>query len=274
MNFLSPPLLAQIRTCAKQLPRPVLETLIELLATGDSKTLKASVLTQLPNPNFRRVVADLLDAWSREGSHVDGSAMPAAGGYAIAAALMSAAYCEQAAREELSVELVWTGPSLEGTRLRRTQQVLLQLIQDAKQELILVSFAVYKIPEIAKALVNAIERGISLKIIAETPESGEGKIPFGVGTTLGMEIARKAQLYIWPRHKRLTDSEGRYGSLHIKCVVCDRQHLFVSSANLTEYALTLNMEMGVLIHSEDLACQVVEHMNDLIQQETLMLYFE
>jgi phosphatidylserine/phosphatidylglycerophosphate/cardiolipin synthase-like enzyme len=265
MSILSPTLLAYIRTCAKQLPSSVLETVIGLLTTKQyDEALKTTVLTQLPNPNFRRVVANLLDAWSMEASDLDGSAM--------STALMTAAYCEQAVREELSVELVWTGPNLERTKLRRTQQVLLELIQEAEQELILVSFAVYKIPEIAKALVTAINRGVTLRIIAETPDSGEGKIPFGVTTALGTEIAQLSQLYIWPRHKRPTDAEGRYGSLHIKCVVCDCKHLFISSANLTEYALTLNMEMGVLIHSEDLAYQVVEHIDYLIQQKTLMLF--
>lgn len=264
MSILPPLLLTQIRTCAKQLPPPALEAVIGLLVTCHNchEALLTSVLTQLPNLNFRRVVADLLNTWCSYAAHLDGSV--------IATALSTAAYCEKAARDELSVELVWTGPNLEGTRLRRTQQVLLQLIREAKQELVLVSFAVYKIPEIAKALVAAISRGVILRIIAETPEASEGKIPFGVSAALGAEIAGQAQLFIWPRDKRLTDTEGRYGSLHVKCVVADSKHLFVSSANLTEYALTLNMEMGLLVHSEELASQVMKHIDLLIQQRILM----
>ncbi|WP_414541719.1 phospholipase D-like domain-containing protein [Nostoc sp. CCY0012] len=97
-------------------------------------------------------------------------------------------------------------------------------------------------------------------------------ISFGASATLGRAIAHKAQMLIWPRHKRLTDSEGRYGSLHVKCAVADRKHLFISSANLTEYALTLNMEMGLLVHSQELATHVLEHIKCLIQQGTLMQY--
>lgn len=266
MSFLPPLLLAQIRTCAKQLPSPVLEAVIDLLRNSAAKycnfELKASILKQLPNANFRRLVGELLETWCREAVYLDSTA--------IAAALSTASYCEGAAQDELSVELVWTGPTSEGMPLRRTEQVLLQMIREAQQEFILVSFAVYKIPEITKALVAAINRGIRVQIIAETPEASEGKISFAASTALGQEIAQKAQLFIWPRHKRLTDSEGRYGSLHVKCAIADAKHLFISSANLTEYALTLNMEMGLLVHSQELATQVLEHIECLIQQGTLV----
>lgn len=184
---------------------------------------------------------------------------------------MTAAYCEQQNEEELSVEIVWTGPNVSDTPLRRTDQVLLQLIQDAQQDLLLISFAVYKVPEIAAALVAAINRGVNLRIIVETPDSDNGKIPFGIKTAFGTEIVSRAQVFVWPHEQRPTDSEGRFGSLHIKCLVVDSSHLFISSANLTEYALALNMEMGVVVHSKELACQVIEHINGLIYQGILVL---
>lgn len=266
MSFLPPLLLAQIRTCAKQLPSPILADVIAVLSNNPAKhcnfELKASILKQLPNANFRRLVGGLLEIWCQEAVHLDSAA--------IAAALSTASYCEGAAQDELSVELVWTGPASEGMPLRRTEQVLLQMIRESQNEFLLISFAVYKIPEITKALITAVERGVKVRIIAETPEASEGKISFSVSAALGREIARKAQLLIWPRHKRLTDSEGRYGSLHVKCAIADRKHLFISSANLTEYALTLNMEMGLLVHSQELATQVLEHIECLIQQGTLI----
>ncbi|MCW5313110.1 hypothetical protein GTQ43_04520 [Nostoc sp. KVJ3] len=266
MSFLPPLLLAKIRTCAKQLPSPVLDAVINLLIATPARycdfALKASILKQLPNTNFRRLVGELLEIWCREAIYLDSSA--------IASALATAIYCEVAAKNELSVELVWTGPTSEGIPLRRTEQVLLQLIHEAQREIILVSFAVYKIPEIAKALLTAMKREVTVRIIAETPESSKGKIPFGVSAALGLEIAQQAHIFIWPRNKRLTDSEGRYGSLHVKCAIADRKHLFISSANLTEYALTLNMEMGLLVHGEDIAHQVAEHIDRLIQEEFLV----
>ncbi|MEA5551194.1 DISARM system phospholipase D-like protein DrmC [Anabaena cylindrica UHCC 0172] len=260
MSFLPSLLLAQIYACAKQLPPATLETIINLLATNEhcNATLKTSILKQLPNANFRRVVAELLETWCHEAGDLNGNT--------ISSALAMASYCQVAAQDELSVELVWTGPTSEGVPLRKTEQVLLQIIRESKHELILVSFAVYKIPEITKALVAAIHRGVRVRIIAETPESSEGKISFKPSMSFGQKIAEKAQLFIWPQNKRLTDDEGRYGSLHVKCAISDAKHLFISSANLTEYALTLNMELGLLVHSQELANQVVEHIECLIQQ--------
>ena len=43
-----------------------------------------------------------------------------------------------------------------------------------------------------------------------------------------------------------------------------QQALFISSANLTSYAMTLNMEMGVLIHSASFALEVSDRINGLI----------
>ena len=148
--------------------------------------------------------------------------------------------------------------------------MLLQLIREAEQELTIVSFAVYKIPAIAQALTGALNRGVALRIIAETPESGEGKIPFGVKAALGAKIIQQAQVLVWPLAKRPMDENGRYGSLHAKCAIADRKHLFISSANLTEYALSLNMEIGLLVHNDELADQVAEHIDHLIQQEILL----
>ena len=54
-----------------------------------------------------------------------------------------------AEREEERVSLVWTGPHVDGPALRRTDQALQEVIGAARQELLLVSFAVYRVPHIA-----------------------------------------------------------------------------------------------------------------------------
>lgn len=218
---MTPQLLFQIHRVARVLPTLTLEFVSQLLATSEARhcneALKAMVLKQLPNANFRRVVADLLETWQRESAHLDTCA--------IAVALTTAAYCTSAAREALSLELVWTGPSSDLIPLRRTDQVLLQLIREAEQALTIVSFAVYKIPAIAQALMSAINRGVAVRIIAETPESSEGKIPFGVSAALGASIIQQAQVLVWPPEKRPKDQNGRYGSLHAKCAIADEKHL-------------------------------------------------
>ena len=57
--------------------------------------------------------------------------------------------------------------------------------------------------------------------------------------------------------------EGRRGSLHVKCVVADSARMFVSSANLTEQALRLNMELGILLGGTRHPREVDDHFADL-----------
>lgn len=265
MSVLSQKLLQKIRRVAVEFPTPILDLVIAALSSEKaswSASLTARLLHQLPKASLRVLLGDLIETWQFEASHLSSNA--------IASSLATADYCAKEAKQELSLELVWTGPNPGLTPLRRTDQVLLQLIREAKQELIIVSFAVYKIPELAKALINAIERGVTLRIVAETPRTSQGKIPFGIDSALGKEILQQAQVLVWPLDQRLTDQNGKYGSLHVKCALRDRQHLLISSANLTEYALSLNMEMGLLLHNEVMGIQVHEHIEQLINNKILV----
>jgi phosphatidylserine/phosphatidylglycerophosphate/cardiolipin synthase-like enzyme len=50
----------------------------------------------------------------------------------------------------------------------------------------------------------------------------------------------------------------------VKCAVADGRSLFLSSANLTEYAFTINMELGLLVTGGPLPGQVEEQFDRLI----------
>lgn len=131
--------------------------------------------------------------------------------------------------------------------MRRTDQALLQLIQDAERSLHIVSFAVYKVEIITKALVAAAERGVTIAIYLETPDASEGKMTYDTIHALGREAAEHSQIYVWPKAKRPLSADGKHGSMHAKIGLADGRQLLLSSANLTEYAMTLNMETGILI---------------------------
>ncbi|MCT7977719.1 DISARM system phospholipase D-like protein DrmC [Laspinema olomoucense] len=259
------PLAEQIYRVASILPPAALNALVDSLSCeswGVDAAQSDRLLNQFPNSKFRRIIGDLLAAWQQESDRWDSRS--------LALALESARQAIASTGQALDVELVWTGPQISALPVRRTDRVLLQLIEQTQQELTIVSFAVYKIPEVSAAIGSALDRGVKLRIIAETPTSGGGKIPFGVTEALGTEILHRAQVFVWPLEKRPKDSAGRSGSLHIKAVICDRQHLFITSANLTEYALSLNLELGVLVHSPTLAHQVIDLLDNLIHQGHLV----
>jgi phosphatidylserine/phosphatidylglycerophosphate/cardiolipin synthase-like enzyme len=51
--------------------------------------------------------------------------------------------------------------------------------------------------------------------------------------------------------------------LHAKIALADGRAMLISSANLTEYAMTLNMEMGILVRGGSLPVQVEKHLKRL-----------
>jgi phosphatidylserine/phosphatidylglycerophosphate/cardiolipin synthase-like enzyme len=258
-------LLHEARRATRELPPSVLDSLSLALegagGQGCDAALRARLLRLTTNPQFRQHVRRLIDAWQAAGAALTGAA--------LAAALEAAAYVERAGREEMRAELVWTGPPTPEVALRRTEQALLQVIEEARRELVVVSFTVYKIPEIVMALTKALDRGVRMRIIAETPGASAGKVSYGAVAALGNAVMSRAEVFVWPAEKRPADERGRRGSLHVKCAAADGEVLFISSANLTGFALSINMEMGLLIHNQILAGQVTRHFEGLMAQGTL-----
>ena len=73
----------------------------------------------------------------------------------------------------------------------------------------------------------------------------------------------------WPKENRKADASGKLGILHVKCVVGDGRWLFLSSANLTKYAFSLNMELGVLITGGEAPRQIEQVFEEMIQGKSL-----
>ena len=183
----------------------------------------------------------------------------------VALALCAAADTAQHYRKAQSVDLIWTGPGVLEVPLRRTDQALLEVIDAARHWLLVVSFAVYKIPAITEALIRAFERGVRLRICIEAPEPSGQRMAYDTIQALGRDVQQRAEIYIWPRDQRLADPNGKVGSLHAKCAVADADLLFVSSANLTGYAMNLNMEQGARIRGGRLPGMVATHFARLIE---------
>ena len=58
--------------------------------------------------------------------------------------------------------------------------------------------------------------------------------------------------------------DGKTGTLHAKVAVADQSVSFISSANLTINAMTLNMELGLLLYSKTVAQEIAAHFDQLI----------
>ena len=107
-------------------------------------------------------------------------------------------------------------------------------------------------------------------LLLETPDRTEGTHAYHTLRALGDDVARACAVFIWPAEHRGTDTGGRRGILHTKAAVADGRWAFLSSANLTEYAFTVNMELGVLFHGGHVPREIEEHFDRLIESGVLV----
>jgi hypothetical protein len=123
---------------ASEMPAAYVEALASALQSGPVS--KAQAVQDIPHLHFRSVAGKFIDVWQGQAAGVTAEA--------VALALRTATHAEKVHREGQSVELVWTGPGTEAHPFRRTEQAILQVLDSARQRITLVSYAVYRIPNV------------------------------------------------------------------------------------------------------------------------------
>lgn len=239
------------------LPNSTVEAVAAAIRSCSEGTLRAEIAKRVAHHQHRDLALAFVDRWQKEANDIDARS--------VALALQTAAFSELTRRGSQPVELVWTGPDTGQTPFRRTEQAILQVLDGAKTRITLVSFAVYRIPNIGKALVRAAQRGVRLTVILETPDKIEGEGEYSTIQALGQEVAACANVYIWPKENRPTGDNHKVGLLHVKCAVADGEWLFLSSANLTQQAFTVNMELGMLVRGGTIPSRVEQQFERLIK---------
>jgi phosphatidylserine/phosphatidylglycerophosphate/cardiolipin synthase-like enzyme len=122
---------------------------------------------------------------------------------------------------------------------------------------------------VGKALVRAAARGVRLTVIVETPDKIEGEGEYNTIQALGQEVAACSAVYFWPKENRPVGDNNKVGILHAKCAVADGEWLFLSSANLTQQAFTINVELGMLVRGGTMPRRVEQQFEHLIQSGQL-----
>ena len=250
---------AHVLACS--LPSSTVEAVSAAILTWSGGSLTAEISKRVAHHHHRELALAFIDRWRKEAKEIDGRT--------VAVALRAAALSEQTHRDSQSVELVWTGPDTGHAPFRRTEQAILQVLDSAKSRITLVSFAVYKIPNIGKALVRAAKRGVKLTVVVETPDKIVGEGEYSTIKALGQEVSTCSTVYFWPKEKRPLGDNNKVGILHVKCAVADGQWLFLSSANMTQQAFTINMELGTLVRGGTLPGRVEQQFERLIQSGQL-----
>ena len=212
-------------------------------------------------PDNRGLLSEFAMAWQRSALNISGAE--------VAAALEAASFQEHRLRQLSSVELVWTGPSTLSAGLRSTEQVILDMISRAERSIYLVTFAAYMVDAVVAALRDAISREVRVALVLEDKDESVGKVNFNALASLAGGDLRALKVYVWPLEQRNRNDWGQHGTLHAKCVLVDSDRLFVSSANMTSFALALNIELGVLLNGGDAPRQMERNLTELIRTGVL-----
>ena len=193
----------------EELPGSLVESLIVQLRSG--------AVPAMPSPSYQGRVDEFL----RSRSDARGELAP----------MLEVALA--AKRAAPTTELVWTGPATSVVPVRRTEQVLCNLIRCAERRLTMTSFGIFQVSRLVEELEQALARGVALRIVLGDRESHSDQEIDRQRQQLGRVVATGASLLQWPTERRPRDEQGRAGLMHVKAAVADSRLAFLTSANLT-----------------------------------------
>lgn len=177
---------------------------------------------------------------------------------------LSTAYARHA--ERMRVETVWSGPKSHAVPVRSTAEVLVDLVGEARTELLLMTYSAKPHPPVVEALTAARERGVRVSVVVETLQGAGGAIGGSVEPAAAFHTVPGVELWHWPP----ADRSDPGAKMHAKVAVADRRTLLVSSANLTQSGVRTNMEAGVLVRGGTAPQRAAEHVGQLIAAGVLV----
>ena len=205
-------------------------------------------------PTASGLITRLVDAWKLTSISAD----------ELASMLLAAKHMAIKMSAEQSTELVWTGPTTPFVSARRTEQALLQVINAARTTLFITSFVAYDVSSIVKAMNEVSARGVNISMLLESSSEQGGSISIDVIGKMKI-LVPSAHLYAWTgKNEPFLD-----GCVHAKVAVADSNTCFITSANLTGYAMEKNMEAGILISGGEIPRQLNNHLYSLIDTKVV-----
>lgn len=247
-------LLDAVAAVVRRVSPDKVEAIASRIRRTETDKLAAALTGMAGTPLASGALTQLAEAWRATPVSAD----------ELASMLLAAAHVMAQAAAEQSVELVWTGPTTPVVAARRTEQALLEVINAASADLFITSFVAYDISSIVTALNTASDRGVAVSMLLESSQDHGGSITIdAIGKMRTLVPA--AQLYAW-REKTDSFSDGR---VHAKVAVADGNRCFITSANLTGYAMERNMEAGVLIRGGDIPRMLHDHLCALVSTKVV-----
>ena len=183
------------------------------------------------------------------------------------------------------VDVVWTGPEVEGSLSRDSATVARELLGQAERSILLASYAID--PNVDK--VKRLLGGLATRMDAKPELDVQLFLNVKRGWKKGVQDDRAEEVLVaeeatrfrglWPGVRRpavyydpraLALGLGPRACLHAKVVVVDQKRALITSANLTEAAHERNIEAGVLIEDSELARTLERQFSSLVEAGLLV----
>ena len=254
-------------------------------AARPDATTEAALINTRPGYGISSHARRLIDAWRRETtapfppaplgvtqpttvpSDLTAGSGAALSGPAVALALASAEHVHRRASAQRT-ELVVSGPTTSSVPVRLTSSVVIQVIRAAQRSLLIVSFAAYGVVDVVTELLAAAGRGVHIDLILEGTADEGGALRGQTGAAAVFEKLREqAVFWHWPADRRPVAGSSR-AALHAKIIAADTGLALISSANLTDRALSSNIEVGVVLREREVVERLVQHFTALMRTDT------
>lgn len=214
----------------------VLEQVLETATDPDDPLLMRFVAAQHA-AGLAHQLAEIIRVWRAEAPGVPGA------GLALVLATT------RSLPRPRPAQVVVSGPLSASVPTRLTGGVAVEVIRSASASLLIASFAAHGAREVVMEIGRAVGRGVSVDLLLE--ESTQASTAFA---------ALPAEVRVW---HRTTGS----GVLHAKLVAADRHTALLGSANLTDRALSDNIELGVVLRDPSVVEPLVDHFHWLLASE-------
>lgn len=193
--------------------------------------------------------------------------------------LLDTVILDRERREKPRPKLVYSGPDVAGSHPRLTQGALTELLLLTKNELLIAGYSFDHTESIFEPLAKrlAAHPHIRLSIFMNLNQAmdDQQRSPRQRDQEDIKQEAKEYAKKIWPFQygspqffydKRLINARD-FVSMHAKCLIIDRRHTLIGSANFTERAHVRNVEVGVLLRDDqEISTTLVEHFEGLVRQ--------
>jgi phosphatidylserine/phosphatidylglycerophosphate/cardiolipin synthase-like enzyme len=152
--------------------------------------------------------------------------------------------------------VVWTGPSSASVPVRSMAAVLEDVINEARSELVIMTYSARRYEPLRAALAAAIARGVAVDVVVETLTGAGSALSGSEPATAGLQGVN-----LWHLSTRNRTTAG--AKMHAKLAIADGKTLLVSSANLTQSGVSDSLEAGLLVRGRTAPERALEYVRDL-----------